>query len=102
MNDRQDEARRMGAVVEDGLCSPFEIALLEQRAAGVQITIVVWEIAARNFNSEPMAGLHHVARRPQINRIFVHLSWCEQRGMGLRTPIARSDYSILDILRIAV
>ena len=45
-NDRQDYPRWMSGVVEDSLRGPLEIAFLEQRAAGVQIAIVMRKVAA--------------------------------------------------------
>jgi hypothetical protein len=54
----------MCRVMKDGLCRTFEITFLEQRSAGIQIAIVMRKIAARHFNSNPMAGLNYMAGCP--------------------------------------
>ena len=58
--------------MENSLGRTLEVLFFEQWPARIQVTIIVGEIAARDFYPDSMFRFDHMTRRPQIDRIFVY------------------------------
>src|SRR6266851_1167559 len=76
-NQRQNNVRRAGGVVENSLGRTLEVLFFEQWPAGIQVTIIVGKIAARDFHPDSMPRLDHMTGCPQIDRVFVHFVRCD-------------------------
>ena len=81
-NERQNNVRRAGGIVENSLGRTLEVLFFEQWPAGIQVTIIVGEIAARDFHPDSMPRLDHMTRCPQIDRVFVHFVRSDKRRVS--------------------
>src|SRR5215813_15209818 len=70
-DNRQRDRGRTVDVVVDRLVRFDHLRRAEGRLARVVVAIEAREIAARDVDANPVSGLEDVARRPQVNHIFV-------------------------------
>ena len=62
-----------GVVIDSLMCSQKTCGTNEQ-FTGIQIPIEPWKVTARNVESNAVPRFEHIARRPEINVVFVDLA----------------------------
>lgn len=101
-NDRQNDMGRVWSVVKDRLYSWDQLSALAEGMAGVWITVKAWEIGAGDLNPDAVPSPENVARRPQIDGVFVYPTWLNWLRLGQRFPIPGPYYAVGQALRISV
>src|SRR5215475_3583510 len=87
-------------VVIDRLIRLYHLCRAESRLARVEVAIEAREVAAGDVDANFVSGLEEVARRPQINRVFVDLAWLDRlRALG-RIAVARPNDAVGQKARI--
>ena len=91
-------------VVEDDLRGDDGLvgALAVELAAAVQVAVPVREVRAGHVEAEPGAGGHRGGDRSQPDPVAVDAAGLEQRRLGERVAVARSDDALREVDRQAV
>ena len=84
------------------LSSNARLRRRSHRTTGIQIAIEAWEVAAGNFEPDPVPTLEQIAGRDQIDRELIWTAGFHQSAATRRVPIARPDNAFTEIGRIAV
>src|SRR5439155_785434 len=95
-DDGQYDPRGMLRVVVDALRGAPELAVLRP-PAGIRIAVEAREVAARDLDADPVAGLEEVARLREVDFVPVDHVRLEQRGRCERAAVAGADDSVAAI-----
>jgi hypothetical protein len=88
-------------VVIDRLIRLYNLCRAERRLARVEVAIEAREVAAGDVDANFVSGLEDVARRPQINRVFVDLARLDRfRAFG-RIAVTRANDAVGQKTRVA-
>ena len=65
---------------------------------GIQIPVKAGEVAAGDLQTDAVTGQKHVARRPHVDVVLVHLPWFKQRSrLIFFLPVPRPENPMLDV-----
>jgi len=98
----QQKMRRKGAVMKNRLSSDARLRRLSHWRAGIQIAIEAREVAAGDFEPDPVPALEQIAGRDQIDRELIRPAGFHQTAATRCVAIARPDNTFAEIGRIAV
>ena len=73
-DDRQNQSRRVSAVVINGLFRDLDAIAHAEGLAVVQVTREAWKVARRDFDTQLVSGRHRIAGRPQVDRVRIDFS----------------------------
>jgi len=90
-DNRQHHPRWVLRVVEDALQGWLELGAAAERQARVGITIEPRKVRAANLQANPVAGHEQVARRPEIDRVFVDPLRLDQGRLLLTFAVPRPN-----------
>ncbi len=85
-----------------GLQGRAGLGIGKQVVSGLGIAVEAGKVARADFQPDTMPRLEDVAGGAQINRVFIDLAGFQQARIGARFAVARADYSVGKIARVAV
>ena len=91
----------MFRVMIDSLLGFHHSRSAERLLTRIQIPIEAREIAAGDVDADAMRGFEDIARRPQINRVFMDLARLNRLSFFGRVAKARANDAVAQVARIA-
>ena len=73
-NDRKHDVRRVAGIVMNRLGRLPQLCVFTELVPGVGIAVVLREVAARDFQLNPVTAFEDVADRPQVDGVLVDLA----------------------------
>lgn len=101
-NDRQDHARWVVGVMENGLSRRLERLLKPERTARIGVDVEAREIRRRDVDSNLVPPLEGVARRVQGDRELVRFPRLHELGVFEGIAVTGADDRVANIQLVAV
>lgn len=79
---RQKQSARLCPAVQDRIGRFHKLLILGPALAGIQIAVEAWEIARRDFEPDAVTLEENIARRPEIDLVFVNFSGRDRRRLS--------------------
>jgi hypothetical protein len=96
------QARRVLAIVVNGLIGLHHAGFAGDRGSGVGIAVEAREVAARNLGPDAMPLEKHVAGDAGVERDLVHLAGPHRFGLLERVAVAQPQNAVGQVARVAI
>jgi hypothetical protein len=96
-HDRQNNVRGVHGIMINGLPCHNHLCIGADRLSGVEISIVMREVAARYFEPDLMPRLKQIAGRKHRDRIFVDSSRIDRFVRFQAVAVARPNDAVVEI-----
>ena len=93
----EDQGRRVGLVVEDGVRSRNPRGGVRRQLPSVEVAIKAREVAAGEFEPEAVAGAEDIARGPKVDGEPISLPANERSRGDLGIPVASTEDALSEV-----
>src|SRR5579871_5419026 len=79
-DERQYDCRGVLHIMINPLLSYLHLGCHPEWRSCIQISVIFWESAGRNFQADAMPDLEDLRGIPAVDVVLVYLPWFDQRG----------------------
>ena len=100
-NNRQDQVRRVGAVVQDSLAGDTDFGVGGRVGACVQVSVEAREVGRRDFEADAMAAPEDVGRDADFDLICLDGARLQEAWLVLSVAVTGTNDAVAEIHRVA-